>query len=118
MAKNLNFPTTVGVFCDFLHGKSVKPYGDMGTTVIDILHRTVRLAIERTLTIIPNIRPDEFQFLRTTFHFVHSLLLIEVTSVLDLDVADVVIAACVGWVCSFADHLPTRLPACSQIRKY
>jgi hypothetical protein len=109
MAKNLNLPTTVGVFCDFLDGESVEPYGNMGTTVIDILHRTVPLAIERTLTKIPDIRPDEFQFLRTTFIFVHPFLLSEVASVLapiDLDVADVVLAACGGWVCGFAGHLP------------
>lgn len=111
MAKNLNLPTTVGVFCDFLDGESVAPYDDMGITVIDILQRTVRLAIYQALsTRTPGIRTDEFEFLRRrVFPMLALLLPSEMTSVLasiNVDVALVVRLACDEWAESFAAHLP------------
>jgi hypothetical protein len=110
MAKNLNLPTTVGVFYDFLDGESVAPYGDMGTTVIDILQRTVRLAIYQALSRTPSIRTDEFEFLRCrVFPMLALLLSSEMTSVLppiNVNVALVVRLACYEWASSFAAHLP------------
>ena len=112
MAKNLNLPTTVGEFCDFLDGKSVAPYGDMGPTVTDILQRTVRLAIYQELsTRTPGDGTDEFEFLHSTvFSMLHPLLLrAEIASVLAPiagNVALVVRRACAAWIHSFAAHLP------------
>ena len=112
MAKNLNLPTTVGEFCDFLDGKSVAPYGDMGTTVIDILQRTVRLAIYQGLSArTPGDPMDEFEFLRCTGLSMLGphLLRHEIASVLapiDVNVAHVVRSACTAWAESFAVNLP------------
>src|SRR5579859_5935889 len=111
MAKTLNLPTTVGAFCDFLDGEFVAPYGDTGTTIIDILQKTVRRAIYEALsTITHGIPTDEFEFLRhRVFPMLYLLLPSAMTSVLapiGANVALVVRLACVEWAESFAGHLP------------
>ena len=111
MSNNLNLPTTVGAFCDFLDGDSVTAYGDMGTTVIDALQRTIQLAIYKKLENAlrqrrPGIPIDEFQFLRDqVYHMLYGLRhseIISILGVIDANVLNAIVNARFNWAQRFA----------------
>jgi len=102
MAENLKLPTAVAAFCDFLDGKSVAPYGDRGTTVINILQGTIRVGLHQFSN--QGDGMDEFDVLRYTVSNTFTLLRSKIHSALapiDVDVALVVCHACDVWCDSF-----------------
>ena len=103
----MSLPTTVGLFCDFLDGKSVAPYGDRGITVIDTLWQTIQNAIYNELFARILFRVDELGFLKyKVLPILAFVLHSEMHSVLAPINVDVVLAVCEKWAKSFCAYLP------------